>query len=106
MHECVVHDFALEQLELVRTRQLAVEEQVGRLEEVGLFRELLDRVAAVRRRISGSVDSPLRFLRVTDKWKRRLPVPKDTLCAVDESDGRTDRGRVDKAGVVYAYARL
>lgn len=55
MHKGVVHDFALEQLELVPTRQLAVEEQVSCLEEVGLFRELLDRVAAVGQSIRGSI---------------------------------------------------
>jgi hypothetical protein len=43
----VLADLGLPAVELVRGRQLAVDEQPGDLEEAGLLGELLDRVAAV-----------------------------------------------------------
>ena len=44
----VVADRAVELLELAADRQVAVEQQVRRLEEIGFRRELLDRVAPVQ----------------------------------------------------------
>ena len=59
-------------------RQLAVDEQVGDLEEARLLRELLDRVAAVL---------------------------EDALLAVDEGHRALARGGVDETGVVGRQAR-
>ena len=73
VHERVVGDLVHPGVVLLLGRQLAVDEEVGDLEEVGLLRELLDRVAAVL---------------------------EDALVAVDEGDGRAARGGVDEAGVV------
>jgi hypothetical protein len=51
----VVADRAVELLELAG-RQVAVDQQVGGLEEIGLGRELLDRVAAVQQDAVVAVD--------------------------------------------------
>ena len=59
--------------------QLAVDQEVGHLEEAGLLRQLLDRVAAVL---------------------------QDALVAVDVGDRAAARGGVDEAGVVDGEAGL
>src|SRR5205814_10149937 len=65
-------DLRLEVRQLCSGRQLAVDEQVRRLEEAGLLRELFDRVA---------------------------PVAQDACGSVDETDRRDRRGGVAVAGV-------
>ena len=52
----VPRDALVELLELRRVRQLAVQQQVGDLDEVGLLGELLDRVAAVEQHALIAVD--------------------------------------------------
>lgn len=47
VHQRVVSDVAFELIELLLVGQLAVEEQVGHFDEAGLFRELIDGIAAV-----------------------------------------------------------
>jgi hypothetical protein len=73
VHVRVVRHEVDELLELLGGGQLAVEQQVGHLEEGGLLRELLDGVAAVL---------------------------EDALVAVDEGDGAAAVGRVQERRVV------
>ena len=73
VHERVVGDLVHPGLVLRLGRQLAVDQQVGDLEEVRLLGQLLDRVAAVL---------------------------QDALVAVDEGDRAAAGGGVDEAGVV------
>ena len=73
VHERVVGDLVDPRVVLRLGRQAAVDQQVGDLEEVGLLRQLLDRVAAVL---------------------------EDPLLAVDEGHGTSTGGGVDEAGVV------
>ena len=73
VHERVVGDVVHPGLVLGLGRQLAVDQQVGDLEEGRLLRQLLDRVAAVL---------------------------QDPLVAVDERDRALARGGVHEAGVV------
>ena len=77
--ERVVGDLVHPGVVLLLRRQRAVDEEVGHLEEVGLLRQLLDRVAAVF---------------------------EDALVAVDEGHRRTARGGVDESGVVGGKAGL
>jgi hypothetical protein len=76
--EGVVGDLVDPGLELLLGGQLAVDQQVGDLEEARALRELLDRVAAVL---------------------------QDALVAIDEGDGGAARGGVDETGVVDGQAR-
>ena len=77
VHHRVMRDLVLEIRELRLVGQLAVDQQVGHLEEARLLGQLLDRVAAVE---------------------------QDALVAVDEGDGAARaRGR-DEAGVVGEVA--
>ena len=78
VQERVVGDLVHPRVVLVLGRQLAVDEQVGDLEEVRLLRQLLDRVAAVL---------------------------EDPLLAVDEGHRALARGGVDEPGVVGREAR-
>ena len=79
VHERVVGDLVHPGVVLLLGGQRAVDEEVGHLEEVGLLRQLLDRVAAVL---------------------------EDALVAVDERDGRAARGGVHEAGVIGGQTRL
>ena len=56
MHHGVVGDALAEVLELGRGRQVAFQQQVGDLDEVGVLRQLLDRVAAVQQHAGIAVD--------------------------------------------------
>ena len=76
--ERVVGDLVHPGVVLRLGRQAAMDQQVGDLEEVGLLRQLLDRVAAVL---------------------------EDPLLAVDEGHGTSTGGGVDEAGVVDREAR-
>lgn len=79
MDHGVVEDLVLEQSVLGGVGQLAVQQEIRRLEVVGLFREDLDRVP---------------------------PVAQDTVRAVDVGYPRLDHGRVHKAGIEHAEASL
>ena len=52
----VAHHALMEYLPLGLRRQLAVQQQVGDLEEVGLFGQLVDRVAAVQQHAFIAID--------------------------------------------------
>ena len=56
VHHGVARDGAAEVFELRLVRQLAVEQQVAHLDEVGVLRQLLDRVAAVEQHALVAVD--------------------------------------------------
>ncbi len=79
MHHGVVGHMVREVLVLLGGGQLAMEDQVGHLEEVALGGQVLDRVA---------------------------PVQQDALVAVDEGDLGAAGGRGGEARVVGEHARL
>jgi hypothetical protein len=79
VQERVDPDLVVEGGELGRVRQVPVDQEEGRLEERGLPRQLVDRVA---------------------------PVAQDAGVAIDVRDGRGARGGVDIARVVGDVSRL
>ncbi len=56
MHHRVMRDFVVERRELVRRRQLAVDQQIRDLEEARLLGQLLDRIAAIEQHAGVAVD--------------------------------------------------
>ena len=56
VHHGVARDGVTEGFELDLGRQLAVEQQVAHLDEIGVLRQLLDRVAAVEQHALVAVD--------------------------------------------------
>ena len=56
MHHRVARDAVVEIVLLLRRRQLAVEQQIGGLEEIALLGELVDRIAAIEEDALVAVD--------------------------------------------------
>ena len=56
MHHRVMRDFVLERGELVRRRQLAVDQEIRNFEKTRLLGELLDRVTAIEQHAVVAVD--------------------------------------------------
>ena len=98
MQHGVVGHPALEVLELRRGRQLAVEQQVGDLEEVRLLGQLLDRVAAVEQLALVAVDVGDRALAGAGRGVARIE-GEDAAVGVepaDVDDVGPDRALVDR----------
>ena len=79
VQEGVVRDVVHPLVQLTLSRQVAVQQQVGHLQEGGVLGQLLDGVA---------------------------PVLQDSLISVDVGDGAATRGCVDEAWVVRREARV
>ena len=79
MHHGVARDAVIEIGLLGRGRQLAVEQQVARLEEIAVLGQLLDRIAAIE---------------------------KDALVTIDVGDLRLAGGGRGEAGIVGEHSRL
>ena len=83
VHVSVVEDLALEEVELLMRRELAINEQIGALQERALLRQLLDGVATAPVNRSAPLLLDCKSVPPFD-----LPVPQNATLAVDERNPR------------------